>query len=328
VSLLGRFADEGGVYAGCAVESCCDLSCTDEGCNPPVGLLVCQTAYSAEARNAVLVTWQSGDTDYAGIDVLIGGQPVGTAPPVFDTVIIGGFTPGPWNLGVRGNCAAAGSSASATQDFTVRASSPHASPIEGTPDCVLDEATASAAVSWTIRDPSAFTLVWVDREPQNPNAGFGLESVLGGHAQAVQVENVGEDARIQLQFFAFRDGGCYGSQPVECQPAPPPPPVVGVFVRGVCDGAGQSPQISSAIFGLNHLFRGGAAPPCREACDTNADGRFNLTDAVLVLNFLFLAGPPPRNWADSNGDGVADPVCEPLAEGALCETPSGACVAE
>ncbi len=80
------------------------------------------------------------------------------------------------------------------------------------------------------------------------------------------------------------------------------------FLRGLCDGIGRRPGISSAIIGLNYLFLGGPRPPCVEACDANASGApgqlFDLSDMVFMLSFLFLGGPAPPGWRGTEA------VCE------------------
>ncbi len=88
------------------------------------------------------------------------------------------------------------------------------------------------------------------------------------------------------------------------------------FVRGLCDGVGGQPVLSSAILGLNFLFIGGRRPPCAEACDANASGApgelFDLSDMVYVLSFLFLGGPAPPGW------GGSEAVCELAVSGDDC----------
>lgn len=95
------------------------------------------------------------------------------------------------------------------------------------------------------------------------------------------------------------------------------------FVRGLCDGVGDLPGMSSAVRGLNYLFLGGRTPPCLEACDTNSSGApgepFDLSDMVHVLSFLFLGGPAPPSW------GGPAPVCETATPGDDCLESHAAC---
>ena len=64
------------------------------------------------------------------------------------------------------------------------------------------------------------------------------------------------------------------------------------FVRGDCNADG-SYNVADAIFLLNELFAAGSAAPCDDACDVNDDGGKNLADAIYGLNHLFADGPAP-----------------------------------
>ena len=77
------------------------------------------------------------------------------------------------------------------------------------------------------------------------------------------------------------------------------------FRRGDVNASG-SVDISDAIAGLNFLFLGDDAPPCRDAADSNGDQNVDISDSVALLNFLFVGdqsipspgaaacgGPPP-----------------------------------
>ena len=57
---------------------------------------------------------------------------------------------------------------------------------------------------------------------------------------------------------------------------------VGARSRTSYDVQGSQPTITSVTFGLRALFLGGERPPCEEACDVDANGRFNVTDAVYL----------------------------------------------
>lgn len=64
------------------------------------------------------------------------------------------------------------------------------------------------------------------------------------------------------------------------------------FVRGDAN-ADRATDISDAIFVLDFLFLGGAAPPrCRDAGDVNDSGSIDVSDAVAMLAALFQGGPP------------------------------------
>ena len=52
-------------------------------------------------------------------------------------------------------------------------------------------------------------------------------------------------------------------------------------------------NISDALTVLNYLFLGGGDLCCSAASDVNADRKVNITDGVQILNFLFLRGAPP-----------------------------------
>ena len=92
-------------------------------------------------------------------------------------------------------------------------------------------------------------------------------------------------------------------------PVPPDLP----FTRGDCNDDSIL-NIADAIFILNARFQPfetpSPLPSCAVACDVNSDGNsFEATDAIFILNYQFLDGPPP---ADPFGE------CE-FEEAADCE---------
>ncbi len=99
-----------------------------------------------------------------------------------------------------------------------------------------------------------------------------------------------------------------------------------LFYRGDADLNGDV-DLSDAIYILNFLFLGGAAPGCEDGADASDDGDLGLTDAIYILNFLFLGGselPPPSPFntcpgPDPTEDGLG---CEAGQEGG--ENPPGA----
>jgi hypothetical protein len=72
----------------------------------------------------------------------------------------------------------------------------------------------------------------------------------------------------------------------------PPEAAAPTFRRGDLDTSG-SVEITDAVVLLDWLFRGGKGP-CEEAGDADDDGSLSLTDAILILRWLFLDGPAPE----------------------------------
>ncbi|MBI4605472.1 MAG: hypothetical protein HY721_26195, partial [Planctomycetes bacterium] len=122
-------------------------------------------------------------------------------------------------------------------------------------------------------DPDVLPAIAATADGSGPNDGTGLGMGLWRSRQG---------GYLDVDYFGVLDG------------AVPPGVVAGVpFKRGNCNGdAGV--DIADAIFGLNYLFQGGAAPPCPEACRVNPDGALDLSDSVFLLSYLFLGGPAPR----------------------------------
>ncbi|MCZ6794784.1 MAG: metallophosphoesterase [Planctomycetota bacterium] len=81
------------------------------------------------------------------------------------------------------------------------------------------------------------------------------------------------------------------------------------FVRGDADGDGDA-LLTDAVVILSFLFTGGV-PPCLAASDVNASGDIVITDAIYLLNHLFTGGPPPPAPFPECGavDGADDGGC-------------------
>ena len=80
------------------------------------------------------------------------------------------------------------------------------------------------------------------------------------------------------------------------------------FVRGDANADGRI-EITNAIVILTHLFLGGTQPRCLDALDVNDTGSLDITDAIYLLGHLFLgtkAPPPPYpgEGEDPTGDTV------------------------
>ena len=87
--------------------------------------------------------------------------------------------------------------------------------------------------------------------------------------------------------------------------------VTGGFRRGDVDDSGRL-NITDAITVLNWLFLGSATPGCTDAADADDNGRNNITDAIQLLQFLFLGGPPPP--APGHEECGVDPTADPLSD--------------
>lgn len=82
-------------------------------------------------------------------------------------------------------------------------------------------------------------------------------------------------------------------------------------------------SITDAVVLLNQLFLPDAPPgKCEDAADSNDDGLIDLSDAVTILNFLFLGGPPPPEpYPVCGSDPTQDEItCD---EGIECEETNG-----
>jgi len=79
------------------------------------------------------------------------------------------------------------------------------------------------------------------------------------------------------------------------------------FQRGDANADGDF-DLSDAVATLLYLFSAGAEPPCADAADSDDSGKIELTDAVYSLNHLFLGGaePPAPGPGECGRDGTFD----------------------
>jgi hypothetical protein len=52
-------------------------------------------------------------------------------------------------------------------------------------------------------------------------------------------------------------------------------------------------DVGDAVYIINYVFLGGPPPPWICKADTNGDGDIDVGDAVYVVNYVFRYGPPP-----------------------------------
>jgi hypothetical protein len=89
-----------------------------------------------------------------------------------------------------------------------------------------------------------------------------------------------------------------------------PPPVP--FLRGEASGDGDV-DLTDAIIVLEWLFLEGGPLPCEDAADVGDDGEIDISDPILLLGSLFSAGQVPPPGPDACGP---DPTTDALG----CET--------
>jgi DNA-binding beta-propeller fold protein YncE len=78
------------------------------------------------------------------------------------------------------------------------------------------------------------------------------------------------------------------------------------FLRGDAD-ENKSVGLTDAIVILEYLFLGGERPVCLDAADADDNGTVAITDAILVLNYLYLAGEDPSSpFPDPGQDPTLD----------------------
>jgi len=82
--------------------------------------------------------------------------------------------------------------------------------------------------------------------------------------------------------------------------------VVAQFVRSDVNDDGRR-DISDAVRILDWLFLGANDPPCADAADANDDGRVDISDASWILGYLFLGAiAPPAPFEACGLDPTAD----------------------
>jgi len=75
--------------------------------------------------------------------------------------------------------------------------------------------------------------------------------------------------------------------------------VLDTYLRGDCSGDGTI-DLTDTVVLLDHLFLAGPTPGCPAACDANASGCLTVSDTIAILRHLFLGGSlsPPATCDD------------------------------
>jgi hypothetical protein len=84
------------------------------------------------------------------------------------------------------------------------------------------------------------------------------------------------------------------------------------YIRGDPDSSGDV-NLTDAVLLLNYLFSGGTEPGCPAAADTDRNGEVDMSDAIRILNYLFVGGaellaPFPECGQDPLGELLSCPA--------------------
>jgi hypothetical protein len=78
--------------------------------------------------------------------------------------------------------------------------------------------------------------------------------------------------------------------------------IYGSYICGDANGDG-SVNVSDAVYIINYIFIGGDAPDPLASANVNCDMGVNVSDAVWIINYIFIGGNDPCDW---DGDGMPD----------------------
>ncbi len=157
---------------------------------------------------------------------------------------------------------------------------------------------------------------------------FQGAALLGGTVQAVDFVVDEGDYHLQADSPAVNAGQVEGAPNVDLSGMPRPCGTGvdmgpyeecsgrGRFSRGDANGDGKF-DIADAVFTLQYLFAGGAAPSCMDAADVNDDGTPDLSDAVRTLLVLFRHATVPAPYPGCGGDPTEDALAQ--CAYSLCE---------
>jgi hypothetical protein len=121
-------------------------------------------------------------------------------------------------------------------------------------------------------------------------------SACHGEPHAILPSEVARDnvQNIALQGYAGtlnKCEVCHGVTPSEPGPH-------GISSGSCCSLAGDANNdnavnVSDAVYIINYVFIGGLPPYCMQEGDANADNSVNVSDAVYIINYVFIEGPAP-----------------------------------
>jgi hypothetical protein len=95
-------------------------------------------------------------------------------------------------------------------------------------------------------------------------------------------------------------------------------PLGAIFRRGDSNVDGRF-NISDAVLTLSCLFAGGRCSSCTDAGDSNDDGALDVSDATYLLQWRFLGGrPPPGPFPDCSSDTTPDSLADCVYDEDAC----------
>ncbi len=131
-----------------------------------------------------------------------------------------------------------------------------------------------------------------------------------GDGQFICPDLVGERCR-NIYSAGIIAGGGVAQAMIDLYREEVPDPVAPLFLRGDVNHDGNL-DLSDAISILNGLFLGKGQPTCWDAADVNDDGNVDLSDPIYLLNRLFSGGALIPGPAESAGP---DPTMDGLSCG-------------
>jgi len=158
-------------------------------------------------------------------------------------------------------------------------------------DAVTIDGPAAASVGATIAYTARMTGVDLGAEAAyawSLAGGVAILSDKGGGVLELTFTDAGE-VTVRV---AAGDGRCLDEATAEirisCSDSGP------AFVRGDADGSGKI-DLTDAILILGYLYLGehNSVPDCLDASDADDNGKLEITDPIGILGHLFLGGDPP-----------------------------------
>ena len=138
------------------------------------------------------------------------------------------------------------------------------------------------------------------------NGAFAIEDVIPG-TYKLKVDKDGYYTALSGEFELLGRNTAVNI-PVRIYKVPGDIPVT-TFKRGFINADARF-DISDAVTYLNWLFKGGEPPVCMQAADINNDDRTDISDPIFFLNFLFVGGSAPEEPFVNCGPDSSELTCE------------------